>query len=77
MDSLAFRLANALVGNDAEAAGLEVTLSGETQGCKACPAWGIAGTAGLKCLNCSQHSIQVDGALVKDDSMGILYLKRI
>ena len=28
MDSLAFRLANALVGNDTEAAGLEITLSG-------------------------------------------------
>jgi len=28
MDSLAFRLANALVGNDTDAAGLEITLSG-------------------------------------------------
>ncbi len=28
MDSLAFRLANALVGNPEDAAGLEVTLSG-------------------------------------------------
>lgn len=28
MDSLAFRLANALVGNDPGAAGLEITLSG-------------------------------------------------
>ena len=31
MDSLAFRLANALVGNDSEAAGLEITLSGKAQ----------------------------------------------
>ncbi|DBA70016.1 TPA: hypothetical protein ACH3X2_012365 [Trebouxia sp. C0005] len=30
MDSLAFRLANALVGNDTDAAGLEITLSGPT-----------------------------------------------
>ena len=30
MDSFAFRLANALVGNDADAAGLEITLSGAT-----------------------------------------------
>ncbi len=29
MDALAFRLANALVGNEESAAGLEVTLSGE------------------------------------------------
>lgn len=29
MDSVAFRLANALVGNDEQAAGLEITLSGE------------------------------------------------
>ena len=31
MDSLAFRLANALVGNDEGAAGLEITLSGFSQ----------------------------------------------
>ena len=31
MDSFAFRLANALVGNDEGAAGLEITLSGEAQ----------------------------------------------
>lgn len=31
MDSLAFRLANALVGNDSGAAGLEITLSGKSQ----------------------------------------------
>lgn len=29
MDALAFRLANALVGNATDAAGLEITLSGE------------------------------------------------
>lgn len=31
VDSLAFRLANALVGNDSAAAGLEFTLSGKAQ----------------------------------------------
>ena len=30
MDSVAFRLANALVGNDEGAAGLEITLSGSS-----------------------------------------------
>ena len=34
MDSLAFRLANALVGNDPGAAGLEITLSGMAQHAK-------------------------------------------
>jgi allophanate hydrolase subunit 2 len=31
MDALAFRLANALVGNEESAAGLEITLSGESK----------------------------------------------
>lgn len=34
MDSFAFRLANALVGNDPSAAGLEITLSGMAQRAK-------------------------------------------
>ena len=31
MDSLAFRYANALVGNSEDAAGLEITLTGKSQ----------------------------------------------
>ena len=33
MDALAFRLANALVGNEESAAGLEITLSGAPTAC--------------------------------------------